>query len=47
MKMNIGGVDYVPAAGCFHVIPSNVPHSADARTIVKLIDLFSPARQDY
>ncbi|MFN4286751.1 MAG: cupin domain-containing protein [Lacibacter sp.] len=47
MEMNIGGVDYVLTAGCFHVIPSNVPHSAYARTDVKVMDFFSPAREDY
>lgn len=47
MEMNIGGEDYVLTAGCFHVIPSNVPHSAYARTDVKVMDFFSPAREDY
>lgn len=47
LEMNIGGVDYVFTAGCYHVIPSNVPHNAFARTDVKVMDFFSPARDDY
>lgn len=47
LAMNIGGKDYVFTAGCYHVIPSNVPHNAYARTDVKVIDFFSPAREDY
>ncbi|HMO33975.1 MAG TPA: cupin domain-containing protein [Lacibacter sp.] len=47
LEMNIGGVDYVLTPGCYHVIPSNVPHSAFARTDVKVMDFFSPARDDY
>jgi quercetin dioxygenase-like cupin family protein len=47
LQMNIGGTDYTFTAGCYHVIPSNVPHSAIAKTDVKVMDFFSPARDDY
>lgn len=47
LQMTIGGEDYVLTAGCYHVIPSNVPHNAFAVTDVKVIDFFSPARDDY
>jgi len=47
LQMNIGGEDYLLTAGCYHVIPSNVPHNAFAKTDVKVIDFFSPARDDY
>jgi quercetin dioxygenase-like cupin family protein len=47
LDMVIGGVSYSLTAGMYHVIPSNVPHSADAKTDCKVIDAFSPAREDY
>lgn len=47
LRMTIGGKDYLFTAGMTHVIPSNVPHSAIAKTDVKVIDFFSPARDDY
>lgn len=34
-------------AGMYHVIHSNVPHSARAVTDCKVIDVFSPAREEY
>ena len=34
-------------AGMYHVIPSNTPHSAIAKTDCKVIDAFSPVREDY
>jgi quercetin dioxygenase-like cupin family protein len=47
LEMVIGGEKYIFRAGDFHVIPSHVPHSARALTDVKVIDSFSPARDDY
>jgi hypothetical protein len=34
-------------AGMYHVLPSNMPHGALAITDCKVIDAFSPAREDY
>ena len=47
LNMNIGGVDYSLTIGMYHIIPSNVPHSAIAITDCKLIDTFSPVREEY
>ncbi len=47
LEMNIGDIDYVLTPGCYHVIPSNIPHNAFAKTDVKVMDFFSPARDDY
>ncbi len=47
LDMNIGGVDYSLTNGMYHVIPSTVPHSAIAITDCKLIDTFSPVREEY
>lgn len=47
LDMVIGGVDCSMTAGMYHVIPSNLPHSAVAITDVKVIDVFGPVREDY
>ena len=47
LEMMIGGEQYLFTAGSVHVIPGNVPHSAHAITDVKVLDFFSPARDDY
>lgn len=47
MQMIIGGEKYTLTPGCFHVIPSNVWHSATAITDCKLIDVFGPVREEY
>ena len=47
LNMMIGGESYPLTAGMYHVIPSNMPHSAVAITDCKLIDAFSPVREDY
>jgi quercetin dioxygenase-like cupin family protein len=47
LEMNIGGEPMTLKPGNFHVIPSNVPHSAVANMDCKLIDVFSPVREDY
>ena len=47
LQMVIDGIDCLFTSGTTHVIPSNTPHSAVAITDVKVIDFFSPARDDY
>ena len=47
LQMTIGGINYLFSAGMTHVIPSDMPHSAIAKTDVKVIDFFSPCREDY
>ena len=47
LEMTIGGVDYLLTPGSVHVIPSNTPHSAFARTDCRILDSFAPARDDY
>ena len=47
LDMIIGGKSCPLTAGMYHVIPSNIPHSALAKTDCKVIDVFSPVREDY
>ncbi|HSF46065.1 MAG TPA: cupin domain-containing protein [Chitinophagaceae bacterium] len=47
LEMTIGGETMTLKPGNFHVIHSNVPHSAVAHVDCKLIDVFSPVREDY
>ena len=47
LEMVIGGTNCLLKAGMFHVIPSDTPHSAKAKTDCKVIDAFSPVREDY
>jgi quercetin dioxygenase-like cupin family protein len=47
LDMIIGGQPYLLTAGMYYVIPSNTPHSATAKTACKVIDAFSPVRDDY
>jgi len=47
LEMEIGGEKYLLTEGMYHVIPSQTPHSAIARTDCRLIDVFSPAREEY
>jgi quercetin dioxygenase-like cupin family protein len=47
LDMVIGGVPCPLTAGMYHVIPSNVPHSAVAKVDCRVIDVFSPVREDY
>jgi quercetin dioxygenase-like cupin family protein len=45
--MVIGGDPCHLTAGMYHIIPADMPHSAVAVTDCKLIDAFSPVREDY
>ena len=47
LDMIIDGQQCLLTAGMYHVIPSNIFHSAVAKTNCKVIDAFSPVRQDY
>lgn len=47
LDMKIGGENYLLTAGTSHVIPSNVVHSAIAKTDCIVIDVFAPVREDY
>ena len=47
LDMTIGGESFSLTQGTCHVIPSNMPHSAVAVTDCRLIDTFSPVREDY
>jgi len=46
-ELTVNGTPQVLDAGLFAVIPSNVRHSGRAITDCKLIDIFSPVREDY
>ena len=46
-EFNIDGVTKQLDSGLFVVIPSNVWHSGTAITDCRLIDIFSPVREDY
>ena len=47
LDMIIGGKACSLTPGMYYVIQSNVPHSAIAKTFCKVIDAFSPVREDY
>lgn len=47
LDMLIGGVACPLKAGMYYIIPSNTPHSATAPVDCKVIDVFSPVREDY
>jgi quercetin dioxygenase-like cupin family protein len=46
-QLTIDGTAQVLDTGSFAVIPSNVKHSGLAITDCKIIDIFSPVREDY
>jgi quercetin dioxygenase-like cupin family protein len=46
-EMTVNGDTQVLDTGLFVVIPSNVVHGGKAITDCKLIDIFSPVREDY
>lgn len=47
LEMVIGNETFIFKAGSVHVIPPNTPHSAYALTDCRVIDAFSPVREDY
>ena len=47
LEMTIDGVTQVLKPGVITLIPSNVVHSALALTDCKVVDIFSPVREDY
>ena len=47
LNMVIGGEPCPLTAGMYYVIPSHMLHSAVAVTDCKVIDAFSPVREDY
>ena len=47
LDMVIGGKPCSLTDGMYHVIPANTSHSAIAKTFCKVIDAFSPVREDY
>ena len=47
LDMIIGGQTCSLTTGMYHIIHSNVPHSAVAVTDCKVIDTFAPVRDDY
>jgi quercetin dioxygenase-like cupin family protein len=47
LDMEIGGEACPMTAGMYHIIPSNTPHSAIARTDCRAIDVFGPVREEY
>lgn len=47
LEMLIGQEKFILKPGTIHVIPSNTVHSAIAHTDCKLIDIFSPTREEY
>lgn len=47
LDMVIGGNPCLLGDGEFVIIPSHTPHSAVAVTDCRLIDVFSPVREDY
>ncbi len=46
-ELTVAGVPQILDTGMFALIPSNVIHGGRAITDCKLIDVFSPVREDY
>lgn len=46
-EFTVGGKTDIYSPGDVVVIPSNVPHGGKAITACKLMDVFSPAREEY
>ena len=47
LEMTIDGITQILEPGVITLIPSNVVHSAKALTDCKVVDIFSPVREDY
>lgn len=47
LDMVIGGKKILLTTGHVYVIPPDIPHSAVAKTDCRVIDVFSPVREDY
>lgn len=47
LDMIIGGVACSLTAGTYHIIPTNTPHSAIAKTDCIVIDTFASVREEY
>ena len=47
LELTIGGETQLVQTGNIAVIPSNVKHSAIARSACKVMDVFNPVREDY
>lgn len=46
-ELTVGDETRLLNSGTFAVIPSNVPHGGKAITDCRLLDIFSPVREDY
>jgi len=46
-ELTVGGVKHTMSAGTSVVIPPDVPHSGVAITDCRVMDVFSPSREDY
>jgi len=47
LEMTVGGETHVLEAGMLATIPGGVTHSGRALTACRVVDAFSPARDDY
>jgi quercetin dioxygenase-like cupin family protein len=45
-EMTIGGEKKIVSAGYVGIAPSNIPHAVTALTDGKILDVFSPVRED-
>ncbi|KQC31805.1 cupin domain-containing protein [Flagellimonas eckloniae] len=46
-EFTVGGKTDIYKPGDVVIVPSNIPHSGKALTACKLMDIFSPAREEY
>ena len=47
LELTVSGETHVLSAGTAFIIPPNVPHSGRALERCRVLDVFSPARDDY